>query len=328
MLQTPRCYHRRCKHFQGVRQTDGTEQTEVPVCAAFPAGIPVEIAYGNSLHLKPFQGDHGIRYERQETPVHNAEIEGIRLGPAVPTWHRPVLPSVNEQPAIHKRLFARYGRYVVYLVDGEKVRNSSKQMEAFTDWAIRGTEPSELPEIPKEEVWVEDTLDPQERHIAVSCALCYLETGSYDAAMKVGWRERELLDGKTQPGQHAGYLPKKLYKQGPLTTPIGNPVYLVDGDVVRDHFKPDFVLGGNGEAYRWVPQDEIWIEQDVKPDERIYILIHELIEWWLMTTEGLPYAKAHEIAEQVEYKWRHSGGRPAVDAMTAKWVQHQVVGVM
>ena len=62
MLQEPRCSERGCKHLTGV-VNDGDETTERPCCEAFPDGIPVEIAYGDNLHLTPFPGDHGIRFE-------------------------------------------------------------------------------------------------------------------------------------------------------------------------------------------------------------------------------------------------------------------------
>jgi hypothetical protein len=50
MLAEPRCWERKCKHYTGVYQTDGTEETEVFVCLAFPTGIPNVIAYGDDLH--------------------------------------------------------------------------------------------------------------------------------------------------------------------------------------------------------------------------------------------------------------------------------------
>jgi hypothetical protein len=64
MLAEPRCFTRRCVHFRGVSQPDGTEDTERVVCAAFPEGIPGEIAYGRNPHTKPFPGDNGIQYQK------------------------------------------------------------------------------------------------------------------------------------------------------------------------------------------------------------------------------------------------------------------------
>lgn len=78
MLAVCRCFERRCIHYQGVHQPDGTEQGEVNVCAAFPpeavrlngdVGIPDEIAYGDDLHLDPWPSeeapqDNGIQFER------------------------------------------------------------------------------------------------------------------------------------------------------------------------------------------------------------------------------------------------------------------------
>jgi hypothetical protein len=73
MLAEPRCYTRRCRHFIGVSQPDGTELTERVICRAFPEGIPDEIAYGDNMHLKPYPGDNGLRFEqmgdRRETKM-------------------------------------------------------------------------------------------------------------------------------------------------------------------------------------------------------------------------------------------------------------------
>jgi len=53
MLAEPRCWTRKCKHYIGVIQPDGTELTEMNSCKAFPDHIPVEIAYGDNRHRKP-----------------------------------------------------------------------------------------------------------------------------------------------------------------------------------------------------------------------------------------------------------------------------------
>lgn len=65
MLAEPRCFKRGCKHYRDIEQPDGTEATEVPVCLAFPLGIPKEIAYGNNKHLKPLKNQgNEIVYEK------------------------------------------------------------------------------------------------------------------------------------------------------------------------------------------------------------------------------------------------------------------------
>ncbi len=67
MLVEPNCFKRKCKHYLGVIQPDGTEQTETNNCLAFPNGIPVEIAYGNNKHLKPLPNQgNDIVFEKEK----------------------------------------------------------------------------------------------------------------------------------------------------------------------------------------------------------------------------------------------------------------------
>lgn len=65
MIEEPRCFSRNCNHFTGVK---GEEPDQVPVCKAFPDGIPDVIAYGNNNHTMPFKGDGGIRYQSGGKP--------------------------------------------------------------------------------------------------------------------------------------------------------------------------------------------------------------------------------------------------------------------
>lgn len=37
-------------------------QGDVPVCEAFPQGIPEEILNGKNKHLTPFPGDHDLQF--------------------------------------------------------------------------------------------------------------------------------------------------------------------------------------------------------------------------------------------------------------------------
>lgn len=63
MLIEPNCSKRGCIHFQGT--SDNEEPNQVPICRAFPEGIPYEIAYGNNPHTKPFPGDNGIQFSKE-----------------------------------------------------------------------------------------------------------------------------------------------------------------------------------------------------------------------------------------------------------------------
>ncbi len=64
MLDEPKCWTRKCKHFQGVLGED--EENHVLICDAFLDGIPDDIAYGNNLHLTPVEGQQNkIVYEAQ-----------------------------------------------------------------------------------------------------------------------------------------------------------------------------------------------------------------------------------------------------------------------
>jgi hypothetical protein len=63
MILKPACYDWGCKHYQGVKWLGKDETTEVNYCKAFPEGIPNEISSGDNLHVTPYPGDHGIRFE-------------------------------------------------------------------------------------------------------------------------------------------------------------------------------------------------------------------------------------------------------------------------
>ena len=67
MIPVPKCFDRGCKNYVGVRKPDGTEETERPVCLAFPDRIPPEISYGDNKHIRPLpnQGNE-IVFEKEE----------------------------------------------------------------------------------------------------------------------------------------------------------------------------------------------------------------------------------------------------------------------
>ena len=69
MLEEPRCWTRRCRHFGGVPWLGKDESSERPVCPAFPKGIPDEIAYGDDPHTEPIQGQLGDYVYQEAMPL-------------------------------------------------------------------------------------------------------------------------------------------------------------------------------------------------------------------------------------------------------------------
>lgn len=81
-------------------------------------------------------------------------------------------------------------------------------------------------------------------------------------------------------------------------------VFLVDGELIRNKLDIDFVMGGNGFRYLYIPVNEIWIDDAYKNSKEVnYIILHEFIELNLMK-HGINYSKAHDLASVKELKER------------------------
>jgi len=80
-------------------------------------------------------------------------------------------------------------------------------------------------------------------------------------------------------------------------------VWIVKGELVRGLFFIDFTEGGHDKVYHFVPQKEVWLDDDLSPRERRYVLFHELHERYLMS-HGWTYSRAHREASRIEYRCR------------------------
>jgi hypothetical protein len=89
----------------------------------------------------------------------------------------------------------------------------------------------------------------------------------------------------------------------------GHPIWVVNGEMVRDKLDTDFTEGGHGLVYNYIPNNEIWLDDQVQPSERKAILAHELHENIDMN-KGLKYDKAHQRASEFEHRIRmkYQGG--------------------
>ncbi|MFA6136391.1 MAG: hypothetical protein WC705_03505 [Candidatus Paceibacterota bacterium] len=97
-------------------------------------------------------------------------------------------------------------------------------------------------------------------------------------------------------------MKKELCKKGPVPDfklkifrKDSKKIVYVDGKVLREYIDPEFVMGGHGLVYSYIPENEIWIDVKVDLKEVPYILLHERVEYDLMK-KGKSYDVAHEYA--------------------------------
>jgi hypothetical protein len=84
----------------------------------------------------------------------------------------------------------------------------------------------------------------------------------------------------------------------------GYDVYTVNGAFVKVTYKMDFVEGGHFKVYNFIPENEIWVDNNIDSKNWGYIAYHEYIEVEEMINNNLDYNSAHEIANKAEKKYR------------------------
>jgi hypothetical protein len=200
----------------------------------------------------------------------------------------------------------------VWSVDGKYIRE--KIDEEFTNFGQH----FRFRFIPTHEFWIDKEHAPGEEHFFVDHLLIEnrLMAGgmTYDRAIekadRAERRERRKVDylkkGIT-PGMTKKELVAKAHKTRLEAYCRSLSVWLVDGQVVRDVFFVDFTEGGHDKVYDFIPPREVWLDDDLEPGERKFVLLHEVHERFLMT-RGETYFKAHRSASHIEYYCRHHPG--------------------
>ena len=82
-------------------------------------------------------------------------------------------------------------------------------------------------------------------------------------------------------------------------------VWLVDGALIRKDMNENFVKFADSNQFGFVPKNEFWIEEALFPEERKFIILHELHERCLMD-QGKNYKNAHIGATEVEDYYREN----------------------
>jgi hypothetical protein len=221
-----------------------------------------------------------------------------------------------DKPYIRK--IRAVGKLTAWEVDGSFVR--TRLDPDFTNFGQH----YEFPFIPRNEIWIGRQFGKRDetgfymeealvQHRLMSEGVPFRE--ARDRAKEASLRKRVeaglAAAGKGWPGLDGVRLRR-------LEGGNGVRVWLVDGCLVRSMLFQDFTQGGHGRVYPFIPHDEIWIDDDVAPDERKLILLHELFERRLMG-EGRAYNRAgaaagpgrdaHDEANEVELFCRLNPGR-------------------
>lgn len=197
----------------------------------------------------------------------------------------------------------------VWRVDGAYIR--TKIDEEFTNFGQH----YKFDYIPENEFWLdkeakEDDIGFYIDHLLVEHRLMK-EGMSYEKAIVIAdryERDSRRMAGDAKKLTNGGKrLPDGKDVHIRLWKKLENDieVWIVDGRATRSNFDIDFTEGGHDYVYEFVPENEVWIDNDVQQKERGYVLLHELHERNLMA-EGIPYSKAHIDSSKIEYRCRQN----------------------
>ena len=197
--------------------------------------------------------------------------------------------------------------FQIWIVDGSYIRGHID--EEFTNFGQH----YRFPYIPKNEFWIDKEAEHDEHrffieHLLVENRLMAQGMPYEQAIVKADLAERSerRRSGELRRVTHGGQAlpdPASVHERLWKKLENGISVWIVNGDMVRSVFDIDYTEGGHDYVYEFIPQNEVWIDDAIEPEERGYVLLHELHERNLMA-KGWPYSKAHADSSRVEYRCR------------------------
>jgi len=87
----------------------------------------------------------------------------------------------------------------------------------------------------------------------------------------------------------------------------GITIWIVDGTYVRTRIDEEFTNFGQHYAFKFIPENEFWIDREGTPDELQFFVSHLLVEHALMA-KGVPYEDALDAGDRAELKERKEAG--------------------
>lgn len=215
---------------------------------------------------------------------------------------------MDMDKSIYIKKIGNIGKYIVWLVDGAKVRKDIN--ENFVKCSVNNKHDF----VPENEFWIDEDMDPKEYKYFMD-RFTYeqglLDSGTdretaekmaNDFEIKERQNSPEMIKIKEQSAK-AKDLIEKIKKQRIKEYEGKVEIWIVDGNLVRSFLFIDYCEGGHDLVYNFVPKNEIWIEEALSPQERKFIILHELHERHLMS-QGKNYKNAHTGATEIEDRYR------------------------
>ncbi len=199
------------------------------------------------------------------------------------------------KPKLPKPYLKRYGAAggaAVWVIDGAYVRRWLDP--DFTNFGHH----LRYPCVPEGEFWIDVEQSPGEteffirnmqvdvrllrRRVPRRLARLFAERAELNMRLK-SRRFRRLKRVMTE-GQRLDRVRRKLIARHGRRLKL----WLVDGMLVRTWYRIPFTQGGHDLVYKFVPKNEVWIDDDLTPAERPLVILHELHERALMA-RGVGY---------------------------------------
>jgi hypothetical protein len=227
------------------------------------------------------------------------------------------------KPYIRKEL--EIAGFTVWIVDGNYIRKELD--EEFTNFGQH----YKFRFIPKKELWIdkEHSGGEGEKQFYIGSML------AMDTLLLAGFKHKvavRIADRLEKRERATSAYFKKFFKSGSKKKDIEKihrsllkiysrgklNVWIVDGELVRGRYFVDFTQGGHDKVYKFIPENEVWIDDNISQRERKFILLHEIHERNLMK-KGMAYDSAHQLSSAIEYYARHNPRR--VNALLRKELQ-------
>lgn len=211
---------------------------------------------------------------------------------------------------IYLSKFSRVSGFKVWIVNGKYVRDNL-DIE-FTNYGNN----SQFKFIPADEFWIDKERNPGEEEYFIKSMLVMnrlLSKGikSKDAVKIVNRIEKmersksKLISHEIKSRKGKKDSIKKIHKELIKEYSVGKiKVWIVNGELVRGIFFLDFTEGGHDKVYKFIPRNQIWIDDDLDYSEIRFVLLHEIHERNLMA-RGMRYNDAHKLSSELEYYCRN-----------------------